>query len=319
MRKQLRKSLFIFVWLFILTALAACVANSRIELPESVNTPLIPTASLTSSPTLRPSQTPTRVVSPTPLPSPTSTPRTHLVKLGETLGGIAWTYGVSLDGILTLNPDVNPNSMKVGIEILIPAETVTPGNETPQPTPINIPIQSLNCLSDSQDGIWCFGWLANTTQQLMESALVTVNVADLDATQVFSETTVLPLNLLLPDESLPFAVYFEAPMPTEFQSSAQFNSSIPIDADQIQSERMSIKDVAVELMDGSSATIKGKYTIPAEFSQVWVVAAALDQDGQIIGLRRWQSSDKAVNEFTMTVYAVRGKIETVKVFAEAQP
>ncbi len=319
MQKQLRKSLLILTMILIIPVLAACTGTSRIELPDSVNTPVLPTASLTFTATLKPSQTPTRVTSPTPLPSPTSTPRTHLVKLGETLGGIAWTYGVSLDGILTLNPDVNPNAMKVGIEILIPAETLTPGELTPQPTPINLPVTGLNCLPDSQEGIWCFGWLVNSTAELMESARVSVNVADLSASQVFSETQVLPLNLLLPDESLPFAVYFNAPMPTEFQSSAQFNSSIPIDSEQVQFKRIEISSAQVEKLDGSSAQIIAKFDIPAEFSQVWIVAVAINENDEIIGLRRWQSQGENNSEFVMTVYAVSGQIETVKLFAEAQP
>ncbi len=311
--------MFILATIMIISILAACSGTSRIELPDSVNTPVLPTSSLTFTATSKPSQTPTRVTSPTPLPSPTSTPRTHQVKLGETLGGIAWTYGVSLDGILALNPDVNPNAMKVGIEILIPAETLTPGDLTPQPTPINLPVTGLNCLPDSQEGIWCFGWLVNSTAELMESAIVSVNVADLSASQVFSEMAVLPLNLLLPDENLPFAVHFKAPMPLEFQSSAQFKSSIPIDSEQVQFKRIEISSPQVEKSDGSSAQITAQFEIPTGFSQVWVVAVAMNENNEIIGLRRWESQGETNSEFVMTVYAVSGQIETVKLFAEAQP
>lgn len=44
----------------------------------------------------------------------------HVVQRGETLSGIAASYGVALDGILALNPRLNPRALRPGTELVIP-------------------------------------------------------------------------------------------------------------------------------------------------------------------------------------------------------
>lgn len=46
----------------------------------------------------------------------------HTVRRGETLGAIARTYGVSVRGLLSVNPEVHPRRLRVGQEIQVPAE-----------------------------------------------------------------------------------------------------------------------------------------------------------------------------------------------------
>jgi membrane-bound lytic murein transglycosylase D len=44
----------------------------------------------------------------------------HVVQRGETLSGLAVRYGVSVDGIVALNPRVNPRALRPGTELVIP-------------------------------------------------------------------------------------------------------------------------------------------------------------------------------------------------------
>lgn len=81
-----------------------------------------------SPPTAAPSPTPTATTSPTPTdtPVPTSTPtplppRAHRVLEGETMSDIATAYDVTIDEILALNPDVDPELIKPEQVLLIPA------------------------------------------------------------------------------------------------------------------------------------------------------------------------------------------------------
>ena len=66
----------------------------------------------------------------------------HVVQRGETLSGIAVRYGVALDGILALNPRLNPRALRPGTELVIPrvnakatAKAAAPPAATERPTP----------------------------------------------------------------------------------------------------------------------------------------------------------------------------------------
>lgn len=50
----------------------------------------------------------------TAAPHPTATPATYVVRSGDTLLAIADRTGVALDRLLTLNPSVDPNTLRVG-------------------------------------------------------------------------------------------------------------------------------------------------------------------------------------------------------------
>jgi LysM repeat protein len=89
-----------------------------------------PTPTLTHTPTATPTSRPTR----TPAPTATSTPvppLTYRIEPGDTLSGIAEMFKTSVEDILALNPDLEPEALPVGRVLLIPAGTLTP---TPSPT-----------------------------------------------------------------------------------------------------------------------------------------------------------------------------------------
>jgi membrane-bound lytic murein transglycosylase D len=70
----------------------------------------------------------------------------HVVQRGETLSGIAARYSVSLDGILALNPRLNPRALRPGTELVIPrvnarasAKAAAPATATARPVPAATP------------------------------------------------------------------------------------------------------------------------------------------------------------------------------------
>jgi LysM repeat protein len=94
---------------------------------------LTPTVSPTWTPTATPSATPTQTHTPTSTPTPIP-PRAHEVEEGETLSDIAAFYNLSVEEILALNPEVEPDLIRADDVLLIPAATPTPGaTSTPDP------------------------------------------------------------------------------------------------------------------------------------------------------------------------------------------
>jgi LysM repeat protein len=72
-----------------------------------------------------PPATPTPGPYPTPAPYPTPVPGTcryyHYVLWGQTLSGIAWYYGTTVQAIMTANPSItNPNLIYAGSTLCIP-------------------------------------------------------------------------------------------------------------------------------------------------------------------------------------------------------
>jgi D-alanyl-D-alanine carboxypeptidase len=109
--------------LLIVLALAACGGDS------------FPSTSRTASPTAADPATPAA----TPTPSPVLA--LYVVQGGDTLQGIADSYGVTLAALMQANSIADPDSLQVGQVLTIPGVTVTPiptaaptNGETPVPT-----------------------------------------------------------------------------------------------------------------------------------------------------------------------------------------
>jgi LysM repeat protein len=95
-----------------------------------------------------------------PLPEPTVRPRRviHRVQAGDTLISIAAQYDADMRDIMAANPDINPNLIYVGQEIIVPlaAPTATPtstGTATPTGTPTP-PYHTPDLLYPAQDQVF---------------------------------------------------------------------------------------------------------------------------------------------------------------------
>jgi LysM repeat protein len=90
-----------------------------------------PTATATSTPTETPTSIPTDT--PTVTPTPTASgPFIYTVSEGDTLSIISARFDVDLLTVLALNPGLNPNTIFIGQQILIPS----PDTQLPTSTPV---------------------------------------------------------------------------------------------------------------------------------------------------------------------------------------
>lgn len=86
--------------------------------PEPTTVVVTPSPTATVEPSSTSTDTPVPTSTPTPVP-----PQTHKVEEGETVSDIANLYGVTVDDILALNPDLDPELIKPEQVILVPAPT----------------------------------------------------------------------------------------------------------------------------------------------------------------------------------------------------
>ena len=126
--------------------------------PENLTPTVTPTRTPTGTPTSTPTQPPTPTSTPTPIP-----PLVHQVQEGETLILIAEENDTTVEAVLALNPDVDPELIQVGQILLIPVLTPTPGPTStldpgvPTPTPpdymvhVVVPGDTLSSIAEQYD------------------------------------------------------------------------------------------------------------------------------------------------------------------------
>lgn len=321
-----RTALTLLVLLLILLAACAPAAPTATQTPRAT---LTRTGQFTPyhSPVPTDTSRPGPAASATPLPSPTPTPRVHVVARGEDLFGISLRYQVSLDDIRRLNPDINPNLLTVGQEILIPASTLPPPDHTPQPTPIGLPVVQPRCLPTGEGGAWCFALVRNDQDFAVESVALTFRLAAAGGGNILSQPGYAVLDLVQPGGEVPVMAYFPPPVPVPFTAGAELLQALP--AAQVN-ERYAAVQVSGEVEeispDGLSAQVRGAVqldpdSVPA--GQVRVAAVAYEADGQIAGVRLWESDGQELAAgqeltFAFAVFSAGGPMERVDFYAEGR-
>jgi LysM repeat protein len=287
---------------------------------------LKPFTGLAGTATLTPGEPDT----PTPLPSATPTPRSHTVRKGEDMFGIALRYGVTLDDLMKANPTVDPRWLSIGTVLIVPAALYTPTpdpKDPPQPTPVGLALDVPNCFVSGDGGVWCFLSAENSQEFSVEGLSVNIRLYDRDSGQIIEKSAYPPLNLLTPGGFLPLAAYFPPPAPQSFDASAELLSALPVPADSGRYLGVQQSDVNIDITeDGLMAQVSGTLYLAdaaASARSLRVAAAALDASGRIVGLRRWDSAEGlsagATQPFELLVYSAGPAIENVIVLAEAIP
>jgi LysM repeat protein len=319
--------------LLALALLSACAAPAQVP---ATSTPYpVYTGTLTPYQTRTPTITPILVTpaTPTPLPTLTPTPRTHVVKAGEDMSGIALRYRVKLSDLKAANPSVTPNVMRIGTILIIPgnASTAIPNPTTVTPTqpPPSILVSGVRCDLDAQGGATCFVVAHNQGETAAENVSILIRLVDPQAQPTdkpIQQVATAPLNLLPAGRDLPLMVYFPAPLPARFQAAAELASSLPTSEGEKRYLALELQNKQVDVLpDGLTAEVSGDAVSQAEqdAAQVWVVAVAYDEAGNVVGLRRWQNSAPLPAgrslPFSLQVYSTGAKIARVDLLGEARP
>ncbi len=307
--------------LIFLFTLSACGVDAPAVLPFQSGE-LIPY--FTSTPSATPDANLQVVYADTPLP--TSTPSKYNIKENDTLSQIAERLGIALDDLLAANPNVSPNSLSPGQELIIPAPRNANGEGTP--TPVPFAVQQIICHPTADKGLWCFALLRNDFSEPIENVTAQVTLLDSSGGVIASQEALLPLNILPPHESLPLMVFFE---PADGLSSAtprvQVFTAIRLSANDPRYLPAVMQNTIVQVdWSGKSAQVNGSIALPAEskaVTKVWIAAVVYDESNRVVGARRWESASGAAGggilPFEFNVYALAGVISRVELSVEAHP
>ncbi|MBN1451949.1 MAG: LysM peptidoglycan-binding domain-containing protein [Anaerolineales bacterium] len=319
----MKRALLLFAFL-----LAACA-------PQTVaQTPVLPGALrpyTTRTPSATPEQPDGLVVS-FETPVPTSTPFVYAVQAGDTMSGIAFKFGVSLDELLVANPDVSPNSMSIGTKLNIPSDPANPtGASTSMPVPVSSPqgasVEQIECYPTADRGMWCFVLIHNDTPDVIENLSAQVTLLDVDSQTLASALALSPLNILPPGDSLPLMVFFPPLISADARSQVQLLTGIPLQSDDERYLPVTLHNTLAQVdASGRNAQVSGTVRLPEDAppaSLVWVAAVAYDRAGRVVGVRRWESTAGITAggsfQFAFEVSSLARAIERVEFVAEARP
>ena len=306
-----------------------CVVGcNRMEL----NTPSITTVGVTLTPylpgmsgatllTLTPTPQPN---SPTPAPSPT--PLIYTVAEGDTLSAIAERFGVSIDSILVANPDVDPRSLLIGAQLMIPssADGALPQLES---SLTDVRLDSPNCYPAADAGLWCLALVGSARGEPVEGLSAEITLLSPTGEMLTNRTAYSPLERLMPGKAMPLMAYFPPPVPIPWVASAVLKTVLPGKLEDIRyiPTALDIQDMTLS-PERERVMIQGIISLTEGGSPaglVWLMAVAYDDHGQAVGMRKWEA-EKALMagkkiSFDIELYSLGPKIANVDVQAEARP
>lgn len=311
----MRKKFFILLAIMVFSACAPPAAGL-----DGTGQSLTPY--LTSTAAGVPTEAAAAIPQPTLPPVPTATPLVHVVALGETISSIALRYGLNMSAVLAANPQVNPNALTVGTEVIVPlgdnSALIGLASEV-----LDLAVGSPDCIPDAEGGLRCFVPVTNPLDEPAAVVTVLVSLVDASGEELSRINVPLILNKINAGQTLPAVAYFPPPIPKNLGAAASLVSALPL----VNSGRTFLPASVINeqvILNGQTARVSGEIAVEGEpGTQVQLQAAALayDAGGRLVGVRRTEiqttlETGNAV-DFNLILYSTSGDIVTVRIQAEA--
>jgi LysM repeat protein len=314
----MRRFLTCLVLLMILTACGPAGGAGN----NSATTPDLATAV--------PYQTVTPIATSTIIPAslkvtlPTPTTFAYTVKQGDTLNGIAQHYNVSLESLLAANPGIQPTVLPVGTKLVIPTGNEVQGEPTPSPAPLQV--RQARCWPETSGGLWCFALVQNDYANILENLSAQFTILDSNGQELANQVVYGLLDILPPGTSMPLAAHFASPVQADVVVRVQVLTAIRLLPGDTRYLAVTVENTLVS-MDASrrTAQVSGRVVLTGAgtANTLWVLATAYDASGNVVGVRRWDSTSTltahTLVNFDLLVSSVGPEISRVDFLAEARP
>jgi LysM repeat protein len=259
---------------------------------------LSPTPAPTATPTialtlaidaLPPTSTPAPYTpEPTFTPTLTPTPIFHTVASGESLLSIAATYSVSSAALQDANGILDPRTLQVGQQLVIPRpdESEDAAEATATPTPFAVAVQNVY-VGDTQIGnLWILGEVENTTDTPLEQVRVNASLLDGAGATVADREELVALDLVGVGERAPFALLFDAPRPAFARYQVAVSHAVPAYVGSYYRDLV-VNDLTSSQERGAAHTVRGSVlnTGPEEAVSVQIVLTGYDALERVVAMR----------------------------------
>ncbi len=222
-----------------------------------------------------------------PTATVTPEPVIYSVQTGDTLVDIAGTYGISLEQLLAMNPDVQPELLMVGQELLLPPAPTAeaPITETAE-QPLALEIIGPVTYNSAAGGIWVLGEVRNDGQESVE--LVQVEVDLYDGAENLQSTETLWVTPITVDagQKVPFGVLFSDVAAMTSRAVASVVASEPVVDLGNRYYDLAVDNAEVTI-GRSPIEVAGELTNLGQqpASQISIVATFYDDAGVVTGFR----------------------------------
>lgn len=293
--------------------------------PTPAPTATIEVAVLSS--TAAPTDTPAPYTpAPTLTPTATPTPVFHTVQAGESLLAVANRYNVSVASLQDANGILDPRTLQIGQQLIIPREEEleAAADATATPTPLPMDVENLHFSDTPIGGLWVLGEVLNTSGVPLEQVRVGVTLLDENGDPMLESATLAALDLVDVDERAPFAVLFGT-MPGKFdQYRAYVLSAVPAYVGSYYRD-LTVEEVHMESERYASYTVTGKvFNIgPEEAVEVQVVLTAYDPLDRVVAVREVAPEHNVIarggnTDFTAVLAPVGGPVVRVEAAAQGR-
>ena len=309
--------------------LAACGGRGPSPSPEPS---LLPLPSATPSPAFA---TPAATATPPPTLTPTATPTpvTYVIRKGDTLGGIAYSYGISVDTLQAANPNVLPTFLTIGTVLTIPVTAAAPGAPvvpvaSPTPGPVTLAAGPA-CYPLVTGALYCFVEAHNPGGSALRNVVVQLVLVGAKGQALASQTAVSALDVIPPGGASPVAVWFPQAPPGLTAPVAQVVSAESIPATETPAEVSLSITATRELTAGSgpgapwtmTGQVRNDSTAP--ISSVRLVLTLYDSHGTILNFRMETLpgglAAGASSDYSISAVALGGTVDHAAVTGEGSP
>jgi len=270
---------------------------------------------------------PTPVIEPTIPPTATPTPFLYTVEARDTMYVIAYRYNLTLDQLITANPNIDPRFLSIGMQLEIPYGESGSGIDVPTPIAVEFESTDPKCYLSLIKDVWCFWLIENNTDAAYENISAKFRLYDQDGIEIAAELGMIPTNRLNAGDKMPVIAYFPPEIPEWSLVQVQIESLLmapegtdrylPVELVSSQTE-MGEGDLYAEVL----GTVKLGNT-DRSASIVWAAVTAYDDRGDVVGSRRWESDgplEPGVEmELAIIIYSISRPIDHVEIILEARP
>lgn len=306
-----------------LTGCGQVITLTPTATPAPTSTIAVALVAVTSPPTVTPAPyTP----APTPTPTVTPTPIVYTLIRGDSLLTVANQYEVSVADLQDANGILDPRTLQIGQQLIIPRpeEEDEAVSSTPTPTPLPLVLENLNFAETSIGGLWVLGEILNNNLVPVEQVRVGVTLLDESGKDIAQGTGLVALDFIDVNDRAPFAIVF-GELPGKFDRYRTYPLSAVEAYVGSYYRDLEVRNLESEGERYASHTVSGTiYNYgPEEAVSVQVVVTAYDALDRVIAMRQIVPEHNVVprggeTSFTAIIAPIGGPVARVEAIAQGR-